>query len=70
MCNVRTEDKICIEELRTRFNLNKMRLYLQDRRLQWFFVIWEELKRIIGVVNVEPSRLVVVSHRATLENVD
>ena len=54
MCNVRAEDRISAEELRTRFNLNKMRLCLQIED-------YNDFSRIIGVVHVEPSRLVVVS---------
>ena len=54
MCNVRAEDRISAEELRTRFNLNKMRLCLQIED-------YNDFSRIIGVVHVESSRLVVVS---------
>ena len=32
MCNVRPDDKISAEELRTRLKLNSMREYLQDGR--------------------------------------
>ena len=33
---------------------------LQDIRLQWFD-LWKEWKRVLGLVNVEPSRLAVVT---------
>ena len=36
MCNVKSEDKISAEELRTRMKLKSMKECLQDRRLQWF----------------------------------
>ena len=36
MCNVRAEDRIFTEKLRTRLNLSKMRFCLQDRRLMVF----------------------------------
>ena len=32
-CNVRNEDKISAEDLRTRIKLNSMTKYLQDKRL-------------------------------------
>ena len=35
-CNVRSEDRVSMEELRTRLKLKSMRECLQDRRLQWF----------------------------------
>ena len=37
-----------------------------DKRLQCFFVIWKEWKKVLGVVNVETSRLVVVSPEGDL----
>ena len=36
MCDVKSEDRISTEELRTRPKLKSMRECLQDRRLQWF----------------------------------
>ena len=36
LCNVRPEDRISAEELRTRVKLKSMRECLQGRRLQWF----------------------------------
>ena len=36
MCNVRRKDSISAKELITRLKLNSMRVYLKDRRLQWF----------------------------------
>ena len=36
MPNVKSEDRISTEELRTRLKLKSMRKCLQDRRLQWF----------------------------------
>ena len=35
-CNVKSEDEISAEELRTRMKLKSMKECLQDRRLQWF----------------------------------
>ena len=35
MCNVKSEDKISAEELRTRLKLNMMRECLPDKRLPW-----------------------------------
>ena len=36
MCNIRPEEKLSAEELKTEFKLNSMRDCLLDRRLQWF----------------------------------
>ena len=36
MCNIRPEDRIFAEELRTRLKLKSMRKYLQDRKLHCF----------------------------------
>ena len=36
MCNVRLDDKISAEELRTRLKLKSMSKCVQDRRLEWF----------------------------------
>ena len=36
MCNVRSEDRICAEELRNRLKLKSIRECLQDRRQQCF----------------------------------
>ena len=36
MCNVRPEDNISTEELKTRLKLNSMKECLLDRRLEWF----------------------------------
>ena len=36
ICNVRLEDKISADELRTRIKLSNVRECSQDRRLQWF----------------------------------
>ena len=36
MCNVRPEDRISAEELRTRLKLMGTKECLEDRRLHWF----------------------------------
>ena len=56
---VTAEDKISTEDLKTRLKLKSRGECLQDTRLQWFCY----LERMIGLglVNVEPSRLAVVS---------
>ena len=58
--NVRPDNKISAEELQIRLKLMAVKQYLQDRRLQWFghLEIW---KRVPGLVNVEPSELLIVS---------
>ena len=58
LCNVLSEDRISAEELRARLKLKSMRECLQDRRLQWLCYL-EGMKE--GALNVEPSRLPVVS---------
>ena len=36
MCNIRPEDRISAEELRTRLKMKSMRECLQNKILQWF----------------------------------
>ena len=59
MCNVRPEDRIFIEELRTRLKLKSMRV-LEDGRLKWFGYL-ERMKRVVGLVKAEPAGLAIVS---------
>ena len=51
MCNVRLEDRISAEKLRTRLKLNSMREYLHDRRLQWFGHLEKNVIRVLALVN-------------------
>ena len=64
MCNVRPDDRISAEEHRTRLKLSSMRGFLQNiYRIEDYndLIIQEEWKRVHGLVDEEPSRLVVVS---------
>ena len=60
MCYIKPEDSSFVDELRTMLKLNNLKQYSQDRRLQWFGHLgnW---KRVPSLINVRPSRLVVVS---------
>ena len=55
--NVRPEDRISVENLRSKLKWSSVEECVQDRRLQWFGPV----ERMLGLVTVEPSRLVVVS---------
>ena len=59
-------DRISAEELRTRAKLKSIRECLQDRWLHWFGHL-KRLERVLGAVNVEPSRLVVVFQEGNIE---
>ena len=58
----REEEPIYVVELRTVLNVNSMRIEsLMCRRLQWFGDLEKMRERVLGLVNVEPSTLVVVT---------
>ena len=64
--NVRPGDRIPAEEFRSRLKLNSMREVYRIKTTT-SLVIWKEWKRMFGLVNVEPLRLVVVSPEDNLE---
>ena len=59
MCNVRPEDKISAQETKNKLKLNIMREYLPSRKLE-LYIHLKRMKCMLGLVNVEISRLVVV----------
>ena len=54
MCKFRPKDRISGGELRNRLKLKSMRNYLQD---------WKEWKGVLGILDVESSKLVVFPPR-------
>ena len=52
-------------DLRIEF-LRKLRTRLKFNRMRECLLIWKKRKTILGIVNVEPSRLVVVSQDGNL----
>ena len=59
MCSGSPEDRFSPVEVRTRLKLKSLMEYLQDKTLQCFGHL--ERMEVLSLVNVEPSRLVVVS---------
>ena len=60
MCNVKPENRTSTEELRTRLNLKSLGTIYRIEDCGGLF-IWKEGKRVLGLVNIELLRLVVVS---------
>ena len=60
MCNIRLEDRVSAEDLMARPKLLSMRECLQDKYYNGF-IIWKEWKGMHVLINIEPSKLVVVS---------
>ena len=59
--DVRPENRTSDEELRTRLKLKSMRVYFHRMEDCNDLFIWKKSKRVLSLVNEEPSRLVVVS---------
>lgn len=61
MCNAWFEDRISANELRTRLKLNSMNEFRQDKRLPLFGHLQKKWKKVLDLVNVQPSWSMVVS---------
>ena len=60
MWNVSLTDMIAAEEPSTILRLKSRRKCFDDKRLQWFDHLEKKWKRVLGLVNAEPFKIVVV----------
>ena len=60
MWNVSLTDMIAAEEPSTILRLKSTRKCFDDKRLQWFDHLGKKWNRVLGLVNAEPFKIVVV----------